>query len=47
VIVREGEEVSLGGVPFRDTDFRDRFLAGIDESGQTASVAISLRARVE
>jgi type II secretory pathway component GspD/PulD (secretin) len=47
VIVREGEEVSLGGVPFRDTDFRDRFLAGIDESGQTASAAISLRARVE
>jgi type II secretory pathway component GspD/PulD (secretin) len=47
VIVREGEEVSLGGVPFRDTEFRDRFLAGIDESGQTASVAISLRARVE
>jgi type II secretory pathway component GspD/PulD (secretin) len=47
VIVREGEEVSLGGVPFRDTDFRDRFLAGVDESGQTASAAIRLRARVE
>jgi len=27
VIVREGAEISLGGVPFRDADFRERFLA--------------------
>ncbi|HET6899201.1 MAG TPA: secretin N-terminal domain-containing protein [Vicinamibacteria bacterium] len=47
VIVRAGEEIALGGVPFRDTDFRERFLAGIDESGQTARVDMSLRATVE
>jgi len=47
VIVRPGEEISLGGVPFRDADFRDRFLAGFDESGQTASVEMTLRANVE
>ena len=47
VIVREGEEIALGGVPFRDTDFRERFLAGVDESGQTARVEMTLRATVE
>jgi len=47
VIVRAGEEIALGGVPFRDTDFRERFLAGIDESGQTARVEMTLRATVE
>jgi type II secretory pathway component GspD/PulD (secretin) len=47
VIVRAGEEISLGGVPFRDADFRERFLAGFDESGQTASVEMTLRATVE
>jgi type II secretory pathway component GspD/PulD (secretin) len=47
VVVREGEEIALGGVPFRDESFRERFLVGIDESGQTASVAMTLRATVE
>jgi type II secretory pathway component GspD/PulD (secretin) len=47
VIVRAGEEIALGGVPFRDTDFRERFLAGINESGQTARVDMTLRATVE
>jgi type II secretory pathway component GspD/PulD (secretin) len=47
VIVNAGEEIDLGGVPFRDTDFRERFLAGVDESGQTARTAIKLRATVE
>lgn len=47
VVVREGEEIELGGVPFRDETFRERFLAGIDESGQTSRVAMTLRATVE
>jgi type II secretory pathway component GspD/PulD (secretin) len=47
VIVRPGEEIDLGGVPFRDTEFRERFLAGIDESGQSARTAIKMRATVE
>jgi type II secretory pathway component GspD/PulD (secretin) len=47
VVVREGEEIDLGGVPFRDETFRERFLAGIDESGQTTQVTMKLRARVE
>jgi type II secretory pathway component GspD/PulD (secretin) len=47
VVVREGEEITLGGVPFRDADFRERFLAGVDETGQTARVEMTLRATVE
>ena len=47
VIVHAGEEIALGGVPFRDTDFRERFLAGVNESGQTARVEMTLRATVE
>ena len=47
VVVREGEEITLGGVPFRDADFRERFLAGVDETGQTARVDMTLRATVE
>jgi hypothetical protein len=47
VIVRAGEEIALGGVPFRDTDFRERFLAGVNEAGQTARVEMTLRATVE
>jgi type II secretory pathway component GspD/PulD (secretin) len=47
VVVRDGEEIDLGGVPFRDEIFRERFLAGIDESGQTTQVSMKLRARVE
>ncbi|HUG53352.1 MAG TPA: hypothetical protein VMR21_07120 [Vicinamibacteria bacterium] len=47
VVVREGEEITLGGVPFRDEEFRERFLLGVDQSGQTASVAMTLRATVE
>ncbi|HEY8151968.1 MAG TPA: secretin N-terminal domain-containing protein, partial [Vicinamibacteria bacterium] len=46
VVVREGEEITLGGVPFRDADFRERFLAGVDEAGQTARVEMTLRATV-
>jgi type II secretory pathway component GspD/PulD (secretin) len=47
VVVRDGEEIDLGGVPFRDESFRERFLAGVDESGQTTQVSMTLRARVE
>ena len=47
VVVRGGEEITLGGVPFRDADFRERFLAGVDEAGQTARVEMTLRATVE
>jgi len=47
VVVREGEEISLGGVPFRDEEFREKFLAGVDESGRTTRMAVTLRARVE
>jgi type II secretory pathway component HofQ len=47
VVVRDGEEIALGGVPFRDEDFREKFLAGVDESGRTTRVAMTLRARVE
>jgi type II secretory pathway component GspD/PulD (secretin) len=47
VVVRDGEAIDLGGVPFRDETFRERFLAGVDESGQTTQVQMTLRARVE
>jgi type II secretory pathway component GspD/PulD (secretin) len=47
VVVRDGEEIDLGGVPMRDESFRERFLAGVDEGGQTTQVSMTLRARVE
>ena len=47
VLVREGEEIDLGGLPMSNREFRERFLLGVGRSGQTERVQIRLRARVE
>jgi type II secretory pathway component GspD/PulD (secretin) len=47
VVVREGEEVDLGGLPFADSEFRERFLLGFNSSGETVRVEMTLRAHVE
>lgn len=47
VVVREGEEVDLGGLPMSHHEFKERFLLGVGRSGQTERVQIRLRARIQ
>jgi type II secretory pathway component HofQ len=47
VIANDGEEMTLGGVPANDTEFRDRFLIGFDRQRGTSQASISVRATVE
>lgn len=47
VVVREGEEIDVGGVPMSDREFQERFLIGIDRYGTTQRVNIRLKASVD
>jgi hypothetical protein len=47
VIAKEGEEISLGGVPANDSEFRERFLIGFHRERGNSQASISLRATVE
>ena len=47
VVVREGEEIDLGGLPTSNREFKERFLIGISRSGETERAQIRLRARVD
>lgn len=47
VIANEGEEIVLGGVPANDTEFRERFLIGFNNTRGMSEASISLRASVE
>jgi type II secretory pathway component GspD/PulD (secretin) len=47
VIVREGEEIDLGGLPMNNREFKERFLIGTGRSGQAERMNIRLRARVQ
>ena len=47
VVAREGQEIDLGGVPFSDRQFLDKFLVGFDESGDTVQARITLKASIE
>ena len=47
VVVREGEEIDLGGLPISDRQFLDRFLVGFDQGGQTVRARITLKASVD
>jgi hypothetical protein len=47
VVVRDGEEIDVGGVPFADTGFRERFLVGYDRARGTSRAVITLRATAE
>lgn len=47
VVVREGEEIDVGGVRMSDREFQERFLIGIDRYGTTQRVNIRLKASVD
>ena len=47
VVANEGEEITLGGVPADDSEFRERFLIGHDRARGASQVSIALRATVE
>jgi hypothetical protein len=47
VVTNEGEEITLGGVPATDTEFRERFLIGYDSARGESQASIALRATVE
>ena len=47
VVANEGEEITLGGVPAEDSEFRERFLIGYDRARGTSQASITLRATVE
>jgi hypothetical protein len=47
VLLRDGEEVDLGGLPLRDEEFRERFFLGLDESRQVTRAEIRVRATLE
>ena len=47
VVVSPGQDVSLGGMPMADQEFRERFLVGFDDRGRTVSLDMSLKATVE
>jgi len=47
VMAREGQEIDLGGVPFSDRQFLDKFLVGFDESGETVQAHITLKASID
>jgi len=46
VVVREGEEIDLGGL-ISNREFKDRFLLGVARGGQAERMRIRLKARVE
>jgi len=47
VMVREGQEIDLGGVDTPDRQFLDKFLVGFNQSHETARLRITLRASIE
>jgi len=47
VVVREGEEIDLGGIPMSDRQFLEKFLVGFDEYRETSRLRIALKASIE
>ena len=47
IVANEGEEITLGGVPADDREFRERFLIGFDRARGMSQASIRLRATVE
>lgn len=47
VVANDGEDITLGGVPAQDTEFRARFLIGYDRARATSQASITMRATVE
>jgi hypothetical protein len=47
VMAREGQEIDLGGVPFSDRQFLEKFLVGVNEYGETVQTRITLKASID
>ncbi len=47
VVVRDGEEIDLGGLPVADRDFYSRFLVGASYLGEKRSLNIRLLPKIE
>jgi hypothetical protein len=47
VMAREGQEIDLGGVPFSDRQFLEKFLVGVNEYGETVETRITLKASID
>jgi hypothetical protein len=47
VVAREGQEIDLGGVPFSDRQFLEKFLVGVNEYGETVQTRITLKASID
>jgi hypothetical protein len=47
VVIREGQELDLGGVPFSDRQFLEKFLVGFNQSGETVRTRITLKASID
>ena len=47
VVVADGQEIDLGGLPAADRDFFSRFLVGYDHQGERRSLRITLRPTIE
>ncbi len=47
VIVDDGQEISLGGLPVSDSEFFSRFLIGYDHAGEKRSLHITLKPTIE
>jgi hypothetical protein len=47
VMARNGQELDLGGVPFSDRQFLEKFLVGINEQGETVQTRITLKPSID
>jgi hypothetical protein len=47
VVVADGQEIDVGGVPMQDEVFRERFLLGVDSGGRTSKSEIRLKASAD
>jgi type II secretory pathway component GspD/PulD (secretin) len=47
VVLSDGAELDVGGMPVRDSEFYDRFLTGYDHRGETERLEIRVSARIQ
>jgi type II secretory pathway component GspD/PulD (secretin) len=47
VVLSDGSELDVGGMPLRDSEFYDRFLTSYDRSGETQRLEIRVSAKIQ
>jgi len=47
VMAKDGQELDLGGVPFSDKQFLEKFLVGFDQYGETVQTRITLTPSID